>query len=86
MVRDAVNILFTVMEYAILVRVFISWIPMPRDNQFMRILYQVTEPILGPVRSIMNRSSFVANSMIDFSPIVAFLLISVVRNIVLSLL
>lgn len=81
----AVDLVFNIMEYAILARVLLSWIPLP-NNQFTRLLYQITEPILGPVRSLLNKSPIGGNSMLDFSPIVAFLLIGFVRNIILRLL
>ena len=84
----AIYYLFLIMEYAIMARVLLSWIPLP-DNLFTRLLYQITEPILGPVRSIINKSPIGNSSlfsMIDFSPIVAFLLIGFIRNIIMSLL
>lgn len=84
-VYRAVNILFNIMEYAVLARVLLSWIPLP-NNQFTRLLYQITEPILGPVRSLLNKSAIGGNSMLDFSPIVAFILIGLVRSIILRLL
>mgnify|MGYP000211529461 CR=1 FL=1 len=82
----AVDLLFRIMEYAILARVIISWIPIPRDNQFIRLLYQITEPILGPIRSMIQRSAMGRNMMIDFSPIIAFILIGLIRNIIVNLL
>jgi YggT family protein len=81
----AVDLVFNIMEYAILARVLLSWIPLP-NNLFTRLLYQITEPILGPVRSLLNKSAIGGNSMLDFSPIVAFILIGLVRNIILRLL
>lgn len=79
-------ILFDAIELVILVRVFLSWLPVPKDHRLVNLLYQVTEPILAPIRSLIERSSFGRNMMFDFSPIVAFLLIGLIRNIVLSLL
>lgn len=81
----AVDLLFKIMEYAIIARVLLSWIPLP-NNQFTRFLYQITEPILGPVRNLINKSPIGGNSMLDFSPIIAFLLIGVVRNVLITLL
>ncbi|MCX7923241.1 MAG: YggT family protein [Clostridia bacterium] len=81
LVYRAISTLLTVLEWAIFLRVIISWLPIPRDNQFIRILYQFTEPILGPIRSIINRSSLGRGMMIDFSPIIAFLLIGVLQNV-----
>jgi YggT family protein len=83
-IRAAISFVFVVMELAILVRVFISWIPVPKDNKLIGLLYQVTEPILAPIRSIIEKSSISKNMMFDFSPIIAFLIIGLIRNIILS--
>jgi YggT family protein len=83
-IRAAISFVFVVMELAILVRVFISWIPVPKNNRLIGLLYQVTEPILAPIRSIIEKSSISKNMMFDFSPIVAFLIIGLIRNIILS--
>jgi YggT family protein len=83
-VYQAVNLVFSVIEFAIFAVVIISWLPIPKDNVIVRILYQITEPILAPIRGIIERSSLGKNMMFDFSPIIAFLLIGLIRNIVLS--
>lgn len=81
-----VNILFEIIQWMILARVIISWIPVPRDNKFIILLYQLTEPILGPIRTMIARSSFGKNMMLDFSPIVALLLLSFLKSIILRIL
>jgi YggT family protein len=50
----------------IFIRAILSWFPNidPR-NPLVDLLYQVTEPILSPIRSLMPRM------MIDFSPMIA---------------
>ena len=83
---QALGILFTVIEFAILARVLITWFPVPKENYLVRMLYQITEPILAPVRNIIQRSAMGKNMMFDFSPVIAFLLIGLIRNIVLSFL
>lgn len=82
----AVDILFSIIEIAILARVVISWLPVNKDSRIIQFLYTITEPILAPIRSMIEKSAFGKNMMFDISPIVAFLLIGIVRNIVLSLL
>jgi YggT family protein len=79
-------LLFDAIEIIILVRVFISWLPVPRDHRLVDLLYRLTEPILAPIRSLIERFTAGRNMMFDFSPIVAFLLIGLIRNLVLSLL
>lgn len=84
-VYQAINLVLRVFEIAILARVLITWLPVSRDNKLVDLLYTVTEPVLAPIRSMLSRSSFLQNSMLsmmDFSPIVAFILIGVLRNVI----
>jgi len=84
-VVDALKILFTIIEYVIFARVLISWLPIPKENKLVQILYMVTEPILAPIRALVEKSSFGKNMMFDISPIVALLLLMVIRSIVFNL-
>ena len=79
---SAIVIFLEIIQYAIIIRALVSWLPVPKDNQFIRILYQVTDPILVPIRSILERSSLGRNMMIDFSPIIAFLLIRLLISVI----
>jgi YggT family protein len=85
LILTAIVWFFRIIRYAILARILISWLPIPRDNQFIRLLYQVTEPILGPVRALIEKSALGKNMMVDFSPVVAFLLLSVIERILYSI-
>jgi YggT family protein len=76
----AVNIIFSLASFAILARVLLSWLPMagvhiPQDHPLIGILYEITDPILEPLRR------FTTFGMIDFSPIVALLLLSLIRRL-----
>ena len=86
MLLRAINILLSIIEGLILVRIILSWFPISRNNPLMAILYQLTEPILAPIRNLISKSSIGANMMLDFSPIIAFILISVIRNIIFRIL
>lgn len=79
--KQALGLLLTVIETLIFIRVIVSWLPISRDNSLIRILYQLTEPILGPIRHLIEKSSVGANMMFDFSPIIVWLLLRVIRNI-----
>lgn len=86
LIFTAVIWVLKIVKYAVLARVIISWLPIPRENQIIRLLYQITEPILAPIRNIIERSSFGRNMMIDFSPVLAFILIGVLENILARIL
>jgi YggT family protein len=68
-----------VLTGAIFIRVLLSWFPIDPRNPLVTILYDVTEPILEPLRRVIPRLG-----MIDLSPLVAILIIQVIGNIVAS--
>ena len=82
----AIIYLFKIIRYAIIASAIISWLPISRDNPLVRLLYQITEPILAPIRRLIERSSMGGGMMFDFSPIVAFLLLAVIENILIRIL
>lgn len=56
---------------AIIIRIVFSWTGFDPSNPIYGVIHEITEPILGPIRSIMPRMG-----MLDLSPMVAsFLLI-----------
>jgi YggT family protein len=70
-------ILLNVYEVILLLRVLMSWIRVdPYTNPFARLLYNLTDPILDPIRNLLPTAG-----MIDFSPIVAFLLIFALQRV-----
>jgi YggT family protein len=64
----------------ILIRVVFSWVSPVPTNPVSRLAWQVTEPVLGPIRRRLPLMSG-----IDLSPLVVWLitiiLISVLRNV-----
>ncbi len=88
-IYKAIDLVIKIFEFALIARVLLSWLPISKNNKLVDLLYMITEPVLGPIRSLLRRSSLMNNSMlsmIDFSPIVAFLLCGVVRNLVIMVL
>jgi YggT family protein len=73
-----IQLLFNVLLFAILGRVLISWIDPTGNMRITQILHEITEPILGPIRSILP--SF---GMFDLSPIVAMMLLQLLQNLIL---
>ena len=63
----------------ILIRVIISWIrPNPR-NPFVQVIYNLTEPVLSPIRRIIPP----IGGAIDISPIILFVIFYLVIAFVL---
>jgi len=57
------GILLQVLWLAILVRVILSWFPVDPGNPIIRLVWDVTEPILAPFRRVIPRIG-----MFDLSP------------------
>lgn len=71
--------LLNVIELLIFIRVVLSWFRV-QDSSLIRILYQLTEPILAPLRTLQERVMAGRGSIFDFSPVIALILIEVVKN------
>ena len=74
-----VNKLVEVFNILLLIRVVLSWLPMGQ-NALTRAVYSVTEPILEPIRR--TTYPLLGNIPLDISPIIAYFLMQLIRNIV----
>lgn len=66
-----------VLQILILVRVLFSWFRPSHTNAVYRYVYELTEPLLGPIRRVLPNTG-----MVDLSPLIALLLLSVVQVLV----
>ena len=79
------NAIFTVLYYALwifelvlLARIILSWFPnVDRSNPIIQFLFDVTEPVLRPIREMMPQTG-----MMDFSPLIVFLIIQVLMTLI----
>ena len=74
------ELLCEVLTLLILIRVVVSWVSPGHTNTLTNILYQVTEPILGTLRRIIPRVG-----VLDFSPMVAVILLQVIATLLTTL-
>ena len=81
----AIQILGQVAGYLILARIILSWFPKAQNNVIGQFLFSVTEPILAPFRSLIQRL-IRTPMMLDFSPILAWLVIDYIAVPVLTML
>lgn len=85
MIIQAVFWVLRVIEWAIIIRALMSFLPIQRGGGIAviyELLYQLTEPILSPIRGLLERSSFGRNMMVDFSPLIALLLIQLLMELI----
>jgi len=66
-------LLCEVLTFAIIARAIMSWFSPRPTNRLAIILYQVTEPVLSPLRRIIPRVG-----MIDLTPLAAIMLLQLI--------
>ena len=77
MISRPISGLIEVYTYIILVRIILSWFPVSPGGAFgqvNRVLYQITEPVLGPARRIIP-----SLGPIDISPVVVLFALQFVQ-------
>ncbi|HEX7588772.1 MAG TPA: YggT family protein, partial [Anaerolineae bacterium] len=47
------DLLLTILGFAIIARALLSWVSIDPYNPLVQILYQITEPILAPLRRVI---------------------------------
>lgn len=68
--------LLTLFQLILLARVLLSWFPnVDRSNPLIRFVYDMTEPVLRPIRNALPRTL-----MLDLSPIIVFVIIAVLMQ------
>ncbi|MCR4337350.1 MAG: YggT family protein [Candidatus Omnitrophica bacterium] len=72
------DVVLTIFFWLVMVRAVISWVNADPFNPIVQFLHRTTEPILEPIRRLLPPMG------LDFSPIIVFLLIMVVKGIVVQ--
>ena len=75
-----VQLLATVVWLLLIARVLLSWTNPTGGGGLTAFIYQATEPILAPIRRVLPPTGG-----IDWSPLVAMLLVGVVVRVVVAL-
>lgn len=77
-----VDLLFTLYTFLIIGRVFLSWTGMIDPyHPVAQWIYRLTEPLLRPIRDMMPQTG-----MYDWSPMIAIIIVFIVRQIVVRFL
>ena len=71
---------FTILKAAIVVRVISSWLPISPYSPWVRCSYQLSEPVLQPLRRIVP-----VLGGLDITPIVAYILLNVIESLLFRL-
>lgn len=80
-VATAVNLVYRILFLALFVRVIFSWFGVGRYNRWMRPVYWLTDWLVEPIRRVLPPFG-----MFDLSPLVALVVLWVLRTLLLSFL
>jgi len=73
--------IFGVLRLALIVRIVSSWFGMSPYSRWIRWSFQLTDPILGPLRQVVPTIG-----VIDITPLIAWFLLGILQWIVLGML
>ncbi|HYM52305.1 MAG TPA: YggT family protein [Candidatus Dormibacteraeota bacterium] len=74
-ISNFVGLLALVLTFLILARVLVSWTQPTGGGGFTAFIYQVTEPILAPIRRVIPPTG-----AIDWAPMIAILLLGILTR------
>ena len=74
-----INLFITALILAIFGRVIMSWISPKGTDGLSLMLHQITEPILAPLRKVIP-----SLGMFDLTPMIALILLNLIRSILIS--
>ncbi|MEG0050842.1 MAG: YggT family protein [Terrisporobacter sp.] len=74
--------LLNILTWLIVIQCLMSWFPGARMSKVYEVINMFTEPLVGPIRDLLFKY---INIPIDFSPIVAFFIISILKNLIISI-
>lgn len=77
-VVQSIDLMLGIYFYALLVSIIASWIAPAGGHPALSLIHQLTEPVLAPIRRLLPPAGG-----LDFSTMVALLIIYILRDIVL---
>lgn len=73
-VVGVIGLLVKIYFFALLGMIILSWVAPGTSNPAAYLMYQITEPVMAPFRSVLP-----SMGGLDFSPIVVFILINIIQ-------
>ena len=75
------DLLFRIVYFLVVIRIILSWFSINPYNEIIQALYRITDPILAPFRRLPLQFG-----PIDFSPVLAFIVLKVIGDLIYRLL
>ena len=76
-----VNLMLSAVQICMLLRAILSWLPFDDDSALVRFTYAVTEPLVMPIRSLLERFETIQMMPLDMSFFVTYILLSIIQGL-----
>ena len=76
-VANSVVALLYALQFLMFGRAVMSWFSPDEDNKLAQFLFMTTEPLVYPIRQLLNKIEFFSNMPIDMSFVVAMVVLMV---------
>ena len=81
LIYQLLEFVFSIAYFALIARVFLSWIPHDTHHPMIQLIHRITDPLLDPFK----RFGQIGGMGIDFSPILAFLALGLIKRVVYTI-
>jgi YggT family protein len=75
-----IYVLVNIYSLVILARVLMSWVNIDPYNPLARVIFDLTEPVLAPVRNLLPPTAG-----LDFSPIIVLVVLQILGQILINM-
>ena len=79
MIQIAVFYTFQIIKFLIIVRVFLSWVPININQSIKQFIYNLTEPLMSPFRKLVHSDK----TGVDLSPMLVLLSLQILQSILI---
>ncbi len=79
MIQIAVFYTFQIIKFLIIVRVFLSWVPININQSIKQFIYNLTEPLMSPFRKLVPSDK----TGVDLSPMLVLLSLQILQSILI---
>lgn len=83
--RIAFDLFYNIFSWLLIFRVILSFISVDQSSPGIKLLYQLTEPVLAPIRNAFGLLQ-VGSVALDVAPIVVLVLLDVLRRLLFMVL
>lgn len=76
--KQTLNIFCDLLSFLVLARVIFSWFDIRRNGPLIEFIFTATDAVLKPIQRLIPSSY----GVLDFSPLIFLLLLSLIRNLI----